>query len=372
MDLNRLIKKHLLEVQPYVAGRPIREEKNVLKLASNENLLGVPDSVKEKLKEIAERLNLYPDDGAFFLRKKLASYYGLDESYVFPTSGAVEAIYYISQVFLGEGDEMIMSYPGFPIFNIVGTIQNAKRILVKVDEKFVADVDAMVRAINERTKILWLDNPNNPCGTIVERQGVLKLAQATKDTCIFVYDEAYVDFVEPEADYLNGIELLNDFENVIVMRTFSKIFGMAGVRAGVILARPEIISILMKVRIPFNVSSVAQACLMAALEDEDFYKKSVENNARMRSITSQLLRESGFEFVPSHTNFLLINVGVDCVLLAEEMGKEGVFVRPMKGVGLPEHIRASFPAKEEDCRRFIDCLKRTVKNMKAGTALRAV
>ncbi len=365
MDLTRLMKKHLLQVQPYVAGRPIREEKNVLKLASNENLLGVPESVKRKIQEIASNLNLYPDDGSYFLKKKLAEYYKIDEDYIFPTSGAVEAIYYVAQVFLDEGDETIMSKPGFPIFNIVGKIQNAVCIFVDVDRNFVADVDEMVKRVNDKTKVVWLDNPNNPCGTIVERDGVLKLLDAINGRCILVYDEAYVDFVEPDADYINGLELIKEHENVIVMRTYSKIFGMAGIRSGTIIAHPDIVSILSKVRIPFNVNSVAQACLMAAMEEDEFYRRSVETNAKMRSLVSALLNEYGFYYVPSHTNFVLVDTGVDCVLLAEEMGKDGVFVRPMKGVGLPKFIRVSFPAKEEDCLRFIESLNRSVQKLRA-------
>ncbi len=356
MNLKRLVKPHLLDVQPYIAGRPIREEEDVLKLASNENLLGPPESVKRSLVDIAERVNLYPDDGCYFLKKHLAGHYGLPEDWIFPTAGAVEAIYYIAQVFLNEGDEMVMSKPGFPIFHIVGAIQNSIRVMVDVDENLVANVDEMVKRIGDKTKIVWLDNPNNPCGTIVERKGVIKLAEATKDKCVFVYDEAYVDFVEKDADFVNGLTLLKDYEQVIVLRTFSKIFGMAGIRAGVILARPEIVSILMKVRIPFNVSAVAQACLASALADENYLKRSVETNARMRRRVAELLTEAGFRFIPSHTNFVLIDAGVDCIQLAEEMGKNGVFVRPMKGAGLPTYIRASFPAREEDCERFVRAL----------------
>jgi len=372
MEIANFIRKHILDVKPYVPGRPIREEENVLKLASNENLLGVPESVRNAILHAIDEINLYPDDSAFFLKKKLSEYYGVPEDWIMPVAGAVEAIYYVSQIFLDPGDEMIMSNPGFPIFHIVGAIQNAKRIMVDVDENFVARTDEMASRITDKTKLIWLDNPNNPCGTIVERKAVLDLLRKIDRRCFLVYDEAYVDFVEPEADFVNGLELIKDFENVISLRTFSKIFGLAGIRAGTILARPEVISALMKVRIPFNVNALAQKCLMSALDDREFYEKSISTNARMRKLICELLSARGFRFIPSHTNFVLFDSSVDSMELAQEMGERGVFVRPMKGIGLANWVRASFPASEKDAHRFVDVLAESVEKIKAKTKRQAV
>lgn len=357
MQLDRLVRAHLKEVRAYVPGRPLREERDVLKLASNENLLGPPPSVIKAITEAAARANLYADDGTVWLREKLARHFELEPDWFLPTAGAVEAIYYLGQTFLGEGDHMVMSWPAFPIFNIVGAIANARRTMVPVDDEFVPQVELMAEAIQERTKLVWLDNPNNPCGTIVERPGVEQLLAAIDGRCILVHDEAYCDFVEPEADYWCGPDILHQHDNVVVLLTFSKIYGMAGLRAGTIIARPEIIEMLLKVRVPFNMGLPAQVALMAALDDEAYLRLSVETNARIRQYLFGLLKKEGFRYVPSHTNFTLIDTQVDSVELANLMNQQGVFIRPMKGVGLPTWIRVSFPVKESDCHRFLDTFK---------------
>ncbi|OPX22504.1 MAG: hypothetical protein B1H03_04260 [Planctomycetales bacterium 4484_113] len=366
MQLKRLVRPHLEDVKTYVPGRPLREEQDVLKLASNENLLGPPATVVNAIQQAAERVNLYSDDGTVFLREKLARHFNLEPDWFMPTNGAVEAIYYLAQVFLGEGDHMIMSWPGFPIFNIVGSIANARKSLVPVDEEFVPQVDLMADAIEERTKLVWLDNPNNPCGTIVEWPAVERLLAAIDDRAILVHDEAYCDFVEPDAHYRAGPELLHEHDNVVLLRTFSKIYGMAGLRIGTIIAHPEVIAAIMKVRVPFNVSAPTQAALMAALDDREYLELSVETNARMRRYLFALLDEQGLRYIRSHTNFTLIDSGVDCMELANLMNQEGVFIRPMKGVGLPTWIRASFPPNESDCDRFMDtfiaCRERLVRS----------
>jgi len=368
MQLSKLVRPHLEDVRIYVPGRPLREEQDVLKLASNENLLGPPASVVTAVQEAAARANLYCDDGTVLLREKLAHHFGLEPDWFLPSNGAVEAIYYLAQVFLGEGDHMIMPWPGFAIFNIVGSIANARKSLVPVDDEFVAQVDLMADAIEERTKIVWLDNPNNPCGTIVEWPAVERLLKAIDGRAIFVHDEAYCDFVEPDAHYRAGPELLHEYDNVVLLRTFSKIYGMAGLRIGTIIARPEVVAALMKVRVPFNVSAPTQAALIAALDDREYLELSVGTNARIRRYVFNLLEELNLRYVPSHTNFTLIETGVDCVELANLMNQQGVFIRPMKGIGLPTWIRASFPAKDSDCHRFVDTLVACRKQLLEGGA----
>ena len=213
----------------------------------------------------------------------------------------------------------------------------------------------MAAAVNDKTKVVWLDNPNNPCSTIVRRQQVEELIKAINGRALFVHDEAYFDFVT-DSGYCSGLEYLSAHENVVVLRTFSKIFGLAGLRIGVVIAHPDIIQALHKVRMPFNVNALAQAALLAAVNDTEYLKLSVSLTVQMRTKMSELLEEYGFEHVPSHTNFLLFDARVDSVELANLMNEHGVFVRPMKGAGLTTWVRASVPANVVDCYRFADTL----------------
>ncbi len=355
MDLSKFVRPHLDALNPYVPGKPILEEANILKLASNENLLGPPASVVEALQKAAKRVHYYPDDGSTAVREKLADRLGLEPDWLMPVAGCAEAIYYISQAFVDDGDEVIMSQPGFPIFYIAGTIQKAKVVRVPVRDDFTADTRAMAEAVTGDTKVVWLDNPNNPCSTISRRSEVEELIKAIGGRALFVHDEAYVDFVT-DPDYASGFNYLEEHENVIILRTFSKIYALAGLRIGIIVARPELIAALHKVRMPFNVNAMAQAALLAALEDEEYHRQSVAMAIEMREKMAQLLDEYGFRYVPSHTNFLLFDARVDCVELAREMNAHGIFVRPMKGAGLPTWVRASVPSNIVDCYRFADTL----------------
>ena len=354
-DPKALVRPHLFRLNPYVPGKAIRQERNILKLASNENLLGPPASVVKAISEAASNVHYYSDDGAVAVRNKLSEKFNLPPDWFLPTAGCAEAIFYISQAFLDPGDEIVMAQPGFPIFHIAATVQNAVIRAVPVKDDFAADTEKMAAAVNDKTKVVWLDNPNNPCSTIVRRQQVEELIKAINGRALFVHDEAYFDFVT-DSGYCSGLEYLSAHENVVVLRTFSKIFGLAGLRIGVVIAHPDIIQALHKVRMPFNVNALAQAALLAAVNDTEYLKLSVSLTVQMRTKMSELLEEYGFEHVPSHTNFLLFVARVDSVELANLMNEHGVFVRPMKGAGLTTWVRASVPANVVDCYRFADTL----------------
>ncbi len=353
MDFLKLVRPHLSALQPYVPGKALREAKNILKLASNENLLGPPKSVVEALKKAAETVHYYPDDGCLAVKEKLAAKLNLEIENFMPVAGCAEAIFYISQAFASEGDEIVVSNPGFPIFNIAGAIQNAKLVKAAVKKDMTPDTEGLAAAVNERTKIVWLDNPNNPCGTIVRRPEVEKLISDIAGRAILVHDEAYFDFVT-DPGYCSGLEHMRKNGNVIVLRTFSKVFGLAGLRIGTVIAHKDVIAALYKVRMPFNVNIMAQAGLLAALDDEDYLKASVSAAIEARGLMAKLLEEYGFHPIPSHTNFLLFDAGVDSVALANLMNGHGVFVRPQKGAGLPTWLRATVPANPVDCYRFAD------------------
>lgn len=365
MGLMKLVRQHLGALQPYVPGKALREAKNVLKLASNENLLGPPKSVVEALKLTAEMVHYYPDDACLAVKEKLAEKYNLEPENFMPVAGCAEGIFYISQAFAGEGDEIVVSNPGFPIFSIAGSIQNAKLVKVQVRPDMTADTEGIAAALGARTKIVWLDNPNNPCSTIVRRPEVEKLISSIAGRAIFVHDEAYFDFVK-DPGYCSGLEHMRNYENVIVLRTFSKVFGLAGLRIGTIIAHKDIIAALYKVRMPFNVNIMAQAGLLAALDDEDYLEASVAAAIEARELSSRLLEDYGFHPIPSHTNFLMFDAGVDSVALASLMNEHGVFVRPQKGAGMPTWVRASVPSNSPDCYRFADTLLTCQRKLAQG------
>lgn len=365
MDLLKLMRPHLGALHPYVPGKALREAKNILKLASNENLLGPPKSVVEALKKAAETVHYYPDDGCLAVKEKLAEKFSLDPDNFMPVAGCAEAIFYISQAFAGEGDEIVISNPGFPIFSIAGAIQNAKLVKVPVKADMTPDTAGLAAAVNERTKVIWLDNPNNPCSTIVVRPEVEKLISDIAGRAILVHDEAYFDFVTDQ-NYCSGLEHMRKNDNVIVLRTYSKVFGLAGLRVGTVIAHKDIIAALYKVRMPFNVNTMAQAGLLAALDDEEYRKVSVAATVEARRLMAKLLEEYGFHPIPSHTNFLLFDAGVDSNELAALMNEHGVFVRPQKGAGLPTWVRASVPANPVDCYRFADTLLACQRKLAKG------
>jgi len=365
MDLSKFTRPHLGAIKTYVPGKPIREEKNILKLASNENLLGPPASVVRALREAAERVHYYPDDGCLVLRRKLSQKYGLEPDWFMPVAGCAESIFYLSHAFLDPGDEVVMAWPGFSIFQIAGAIQNAKVVTVPVRADFTPDTEAMGKAVTARTKIVWLDNPNNPCGTIARRREVEALIAAIGDDALFVHDEAYVDFVTDQ-NYCSGLKYLHEHKNVIVLRTFSKVYALAGLRIGIIIAHPEVVAAIHKVRMPFNVNALAQAALLAALDDDEYLKLSVAVTVQMREQMGKLLREYGFRCVPSHTNFLLFDAGVDSQELAQLMNEHGVFVRPMRMPNLETWVRASVPSNVVDCYRFADTLLACYQRITGG------
>jgi histidinol-phosphate aminotransferase len=362
MDISRFMRPHLGELQTYVPGKAIREQKNILKLASNENLLGPPPSVVEAIRQAAANIHYYPDDGCTAVREKLAKRFNLEPENFMPVAGCAEAIFYISQAFLDDGDEFVVSNPGFPIFNIAGVIQNAKMMKVPVKADFTPDARGLAAAVTGRTKLVWLDNPNNPCSTIVRRPEVEKLIADINGRAILIHDEAYFDFVQ-DPGYCSGLEHMRKNDNVIVLRTFSKVFGLAGLRVGTVIAHKDIIAALQKVRMPFNVNVLAQAALSAALDDEEYLKESIAVTVQSRELMTKLLIGAGFEPVPSHTNFVLFDAGVDSMELAKVMNEHGVFIRPQKGAGMPNHIRVSVPSNPIDCYRFVDTLLACRQNL---------
>ena len=347
----------LANVPIYQGGRPIEEvarelgrpADSIIKLASNENPLGPSPAALAAMRKVIEGIHLYPDGNAFYLKRKLAEKLGVKPENLILGNGSSELIEFVGHALLGPGVEAVMSQYSFAIYLLVTRLFNAQPVIVPT-KNYGHDLPAMLAAITPKTRVVFEANPNNPTGTLVAKEELLRFVERVPEEVLLVMDEAYIEFLDDPADLLPLIRAARP--NLLIMRTFSKIFGLAGLRVGYGLAAPEVILALETVRQPFNINSIAQAGAIAALDDAVHMKKTRENNARGLEFYAQAFREMKLEFVPSAANFVLVRVG-EGQKVFEAMQRQGVIVRPMGGYQLPEWIRISVGTPQENER----CLK---------------
>jgi histidinol-phosphate aminotransferase len=352
----------LQNVPVYQPGRPIEEVArelgipagDIIKLASNENPLGPsPVAVAAMQKAIAQ-LHLYPDGNAFHLKQKLAKKLELTPANLILGNGSNEIIEFVGHALMAPGVDVIVSQYCFAIYPIVARIFGANPIVVPA-KNFGHDLPAMLAAITPKTKIVFVANPNNPTGTLAPREDVLRLVNEVPENVLLVMDEAYIEFLDDPVDLLPLIRR-NEKPNLLIMRTFSKIFGLAGLRLGYGIAQPELIAALEKIRQPFNINSIAQTGAIAALDDAEHVRKTRANNAEGLRHVTEGLRALNVEFLPSAANFVLARVG-DGQRIFNELQKQGVIVRPLGGYQMPEWIRISIGSDSEN-RRCLAALKK--------------
>ncbi|MEP0813767.1 MAG: histidinol-phosphate transaminase [bacterium] len=363
MDFFKLAKPQIREIRPYQPGKLFEGRGDVLKLASNENLLGISQQIRDAIIAELDYVHYYPDDDALRVRTALADKYGCSPDNLIMGNGAVQIIYYLAEAFLLPGDEMIMAWPGFSIFDIYAQAQGATRIRVPVDLNFKADLGKILSEVTDRTKLICIDNPNNPCGTYVSERELRDFLSKLPPRVLVLLDEAYYDFTDAP-DYPEATLIWREFPNVVVARTFAKVYALAGLRAGVGIGHEGMMQVLWRVKGPFNLNRLAGAALLAALGDEEFYKTTTENVKRMRKYIDAKLTEAGIFHPPSQANFFLLDSGVDGKKLNELMNEDGVYLRPMAGFGLPTYFRASFPPTEEQAERFIETLVRNIGSVR--------
>jgi histidinol-phosphate aminotransferase len=364
MSLPFVLNPVLHHLPVYQPGRPIAEvarelglpERRIIKLASNENPLGPSPAALAAIKAAAPQIHLYPDGSAFYLKQKLAANLQVDPANLILGNGSNDIIEFLGHALMGPGDDVIVSEFCFAIYPIVARLLGANVITVPA-KNHGHDLPAMGRAITARTKAVFVANPNNPTGTLAPPEEVRRLIETTPSHVVLVMDEAYIEFLE---EPLNLIPLVHFGEkpNLILMRTFSKIHGLAGLRLGYGIGHPEFISALEKIRQPFNINSLAQAAGLAALDDLEHVRKTRENNFEGGKFLEDAFRKMGLQFVPSFANFVLVQVGQGQPVF-EEMQKHGVITRPMGGYNLPEWIRISVGTPREN-RRAIKTLKRVL------------
>ncbi|MBY4637332.1 histidinol-phosphate transaminase [Sphingopyxis sp. XHP0097] len=338
-------------IAPYVPGKSAGADgRPLVKLSANENPLGTGDKARAAFAEAAGELSRYPDPGAAALREAIAAKYGLDPARVIYGTGSDELLHLATSAFAGPGDEVLYVRYGFAVYEIAARRVGATPVEAP-DRDYATDVDALLAAVTDKTRVVFLANPNNPTGTLATREEVARLHAGLPGDVLFVLDQAYAEYLEPHEDD-GGLDLARTASNVFVTRTFSKIHGLAAERIGWGYASGAVIAALHKIRAPFNVTRCGQAAAIAALGDDDFVERSRTHNAKWRQWLAdeiESLGNHGLRVVPSATNFLLVLF--DGAVTAETMNQRlmdaGYIVRWLPGQGLPNALRMTIGTEEE-------------------------
>lgn len=344
MKPSALAKPYVLTYPSYVPGRPIEDvardmgldPAGIIKLASNENPFGPSPLAVAAAKRALDQSQLYPDGGCLALRNRLAAFHGLGADQFVIGNGSNEVIEFLGHVFLGPGDEVVMGKPEFVVYSLVAALFGATAVEVPL-VNHRNDLKALARAVTPRTKLVIVATPNNPTGTANSADELASFIRSLPDTVICVVDEAYTDFA---SDPLDIRPLIKEGRNVIGLRTFSKVHGLASLRVGYGYAGAELATLLDRVRQPFNVNAIAQAAAIAALDDVGFTRLCVDGTREGREHLAKGFAGLGLEFVPSEANFILVRVG-DGTRVFEALQRRGVIVRPVKSYGMPEWIRVT-------------------------------
>ncbi len=359
-----MIAEHVARLRPYVPGKPIEEVQrelglaDIIKLASNENPLGPSPRVVEALTALAGSVAFYPEGYAPVLREAVAAHTQMAADTLVFGNGSDEILHLLCLALLSPGDEVVQGDPSFAMYEIYGAQMNARVVKVPVRGDYALDLDAMVQAVTARTRIVFLANPNNPTGTLAAHAQVTALLDRLPENVLLVLDEAYHEYVaSPERP--DGREWVRQGRPVALLRTFSKAYGLAGLRVGYGIMPPALADVLNRLRSPFNVNSAAQAAAAAALADTAHLARTLALNDTGRRFYADTFTEMGLDFVPSEANFVLVDVNRDSREVANALMREGVIVRPGAGLGLPRHIRVSTGTEAQNA-RFVDALRRVL------------
>ena len=364
MELFPTAKPNLARVKNYQPGKPIEELEreygvhNVIKMASNENALGASPKALAAVRKALKNIHRYPDGGCFYLRKRLADFLGVDPGNLVFGNGSDELLVFVVRALVGRGDEVILADPTFLIYEIATQVENGKLVKVPV-RNFQYDLEGMKDKISPKTKLVFIANPDNPVGTYIPQERLLKFLKAVPREIVVVLDEAYYEFAKENSDYPDSLEFLGLFPNLVVTRTFSKAYGLSGLRVGYAVADEKLVNTLNKVREPFNVNLLAQVAALAALDDKAHLKKTLQAVRSGRNYLYRELSRLKLEIVKTATNFALVDLGRDAKNVYETLLKAGVIVRPMGAWGLKSFIRVTIGKKQEN-ERFIRALKKAL------------
>ena len=364
-SLEELASPFLKGLIPYTPGKPVEEVQRELgitgaiKLASNENPLGPSPLALRALREALPESHRYPDGGGYYLKRGLADRLGVTPDHLILGNGCNEVMDLMARCFLLPGDEVVIADPAFVIYGMLAHLQGCNKVLVPL-KGWTHDLEAMAKAVTPKTKMVFVGNPNNPTGTAVMPAEIATFMNAVPHDVIVVIDEAYIEYVPPEL-VPDSLSYVRQGRWVIVLRTFSKIYGLAGLRIGYGIAPPSMVELLNRVRPPFNVNTLAQRAALAALDDQHHVASSRMVNELGKGYLSAELDRLGLQSPPSAANFLLVDLKRDGQAVAEALLGMGVIVRPLGGQQLRTHIRVSIGTPPEN-ERFIQALKAVLQS----------
>lgn len=370
-----IINERLQALKPYQPGKPIEEVKRefgitgeIVKLASNENPLGPSPAALRALSETLPRLALYPDGGCHDLRLAVAERLSVSPDSLIFGNGSDEIIHLLGLTFLEEGDEIVIGDPTFVLYEAAATLAGAKSVKVPLTHPgLVHDLDAMGDAVTEKTRLVFIANPHNPTGTIVEdRAAIDRLLARLPSRAFLVLDEAYAEYVYDRPGFPRALDYIRAGAPVIGLRTFSKMYGLAGLRVGFGVADPHVIALMNQARSPFNVNLAAQVAGTAAIDDTEFVAKSLQTNTAGLNQFYQGFERMGLPYIPSYANFVLVDTKKPCREVFTALLKEGFIVRTGDIFGLPTFLRVTVgTAAQND--RFLHTLENVLRTIPAGT-----
>ena len=352
MSCDSLVLSAIRGLTPYQTGKPIDELQrefgltHISKLASNENPLGCSFEAVKACQSVLEDMGRYPDGAGYALKAAIRSHFDLDASGLVLGNGSNDVLELIGRTFAGVGDEVIFAQYGFAVYPITAQAIGATAVQVPAKD-YGHDLMAMAAAVTSKTKLIYIANPNNPTGTCFGQAEWDVFMTAVPSSVIVVLDEAYTEYVTRK-DYPDGLGELHKYPNLIVTRTFSKAYGLAGLRLGFAAATPEVAGYINRVRQPFNVNSMAMTAGIAALADQDFINETVAVNKKGMGLWQQALSMLGLSWIPSQGNFLCVDMGREAMPIFNALLREGVIVRPVAGYGMPNHLRISIGSDAEN------------------------
>ena len=376
MSLSNFVTEEIERLVPYAPGKSIEEiqrdygVESVIKLASNENPLGPSPKVIEAIQKAAQELHRYPDGAYYETRQALSKFYGIPQEGIVLGNGSNELIDLLVRVFCRPGDRILTTQAAFIAYKISAQTLQVKTDEIPLTEEFAFDIDALERFIEADLsrsrqlahKVIFLPNPNNPTGVFVGRSKIERFLKqvGNREDVLVVLDEAYTEFVRSSESY-NSLEWLPKYKNLIVLRTFSKAYGLAGLRVGAMLADPKLCDYVQRVRMPFNVNLIAQAAVEAAIEDQEYLRRSQEVTWQGLDYLYEQFNKMGLKYAQSEGNFVFFDTGRDAGEVNEALLRRGVILRPLKGYGFPQHLRMSIGTAAEN-QRAVAALKEILGN----------
>lgn len=361
-----IICEHIKNIAPYVPGKPIEEVRRelglskIIKLASNENPLGPSPRALEAIRTALINIHRYPDGSCYSLKKEISNYYNIPEENIVIGNGSNEIIEFLVKLVSNNDFEVISSFPSFLMYSKIVSSFKGKNVVVRLKD-FTHDLKAIRDAITDRTRLIFLDNPNNPTGSVISKDTFLKFLESIERDILIVLDEAYMDFVKDEVDTVRGIELFSKDPRIVVLRTFSKLFGLAGLRLGFGVMHRELADALNRIRQPFNVNLLAQIAGVEALRDKTHINETLKTIWEGLDYYEDEFRELGLFYVPSHTNFILVDVKRDSTQVFKDLMKKGIIVRAMGSYHLQTFLRITVGTMEEN-KECVNKLREVLSN----------